>query len=112
MKLAIWAYSASVGLTAVLTVALGGLFQNIFGHIFGGLPMPLLTDFFLHLQWWVLLIALPFFFAAYWLTSRSSVTTDRAIAFAGLSTLIIVFLFALALVSLCLPFITITVSLE
>lgn len=105
MKLAIWAYSTAITLTALLTVTLGGLFQNIFGRMLGGKPLPLLTEFFLHLQWWALLAALPFIGTATWLTLRRSITSDRTFAFAGLSTLAIVFLFALALVSLCLPFV-------
>ena len=112
MKLATWAYAASVALAAVLTIALGGLFQNIFERLFNGRPMPRLTELFFHLQWWVLLIALPFIGTAFRLTFRSTITTERAFAFAGLSTFVIVFLFALALVSLSLPFVTIIVSLE
>ena len=105
MKLAIWTYSTSVALTALVTVALGGMFRNILAHTFGGKPMPRITEFFLDLQWWVLLVALLFIVAAYWLTSRPALTTDRAFMFAGLSTMVIVFLFSLALVSLSLPFV-------
>ncbi|MDQ3624397.1 MAG: hypothetical protein M3463_18210 [Verrucomicrobiota bacterium] len=112
MKLAIWAYSTAVTLTALLTVALGGLFQNIFGYMLGGKPLPLLTDFFLHLQWWVLLAALPYIGTATWLTYRPTLTIHRTVAFAGLSTLAIVFLLSLAFVSLCLPLLPITVSLQ
>jgi len=112
MKIAVWAYSLAVMLTALVTVALGGLFQNIFGHMLHGKPLPILTDFFLHLQWWVPIAVLPFVGVALWLTIVPTLTVDKALAFAGLSTFAIVFLFALAVVSLCLPFLSIMVGFQ
>jgi hypothetical protein len=55
MKLALWMYSVAVGFSSLLILTLGGLFQNIFRHRFGNKPLPPLTDFFIHLQWWALL---------------------------------------------------------
>ena len=107
MKFAIWAYTATVALTAFLVATLSGLFQNIFHRAWGDRPLPALTDFFIHLEWWVMLAALPFLIAACWLTIRSSPTADRALVFAGAATFVSVFLFAFALVAVGLPFVAI-----
>jgi hypothetical protein len=112
MKIAIWAYTASVILTGFLTVALGHILRDILGPLFGGKPMPALTESFLEFRWWVFLVILPVVGTAFWLTTRGAMTSERAFAFTGLCTLLIISLLFFALLSFCLPFTTIIVHLE
>ncbi len=113
MKLAIWAYSAAVALASLAMVVLGVLFQILFEQLYGGDdPLPLLTHCFIRLHWWFLLGSLPVLVWACFLTSARTLTPDRALAFAGASTLIIVFLFTVAAVSLLLPLLTTTFRLS
>ena len=111
MKLAIWTYSAAVALALLAMVVLGILFQIFFEQLYGrDEPLPLLTHCFIRLHWWFLLGSLPVLVGACFLTSARTLTPDRALAFAGASTLIIVFLFTVAVVALLLPLLTTTFS--
>ena len=113
MKLAIWTYSAAVALAFLVMVVLGVLFQIFFEQLYGrNEPLPLLTHCFIRLHWWFLLGSLPVLVSACFLTTARTLTPDRALAFAGACTLLIVFLFTVAVVSLLLPLLSTTFSMS
>ena len=113
MKLAIWAYSGAVALASLAMVVLGVLFQIFFEQLYGrNIPLPRLTHWFICLHWWFLLSSLPVLVGACFLTFARTLTPDRALAFAGACTLLIVFLFTVAAVALLLPLLSTTISIS
>ena len=112
MKIAIWAYTLAVALASASVVGLCSQFRVIFQQQFHGRSLPYATEFLLRHCQWAWDVPLPWLVAAIWLSWRGNATPSRCLAFAGLATLAIVFIFFNMAVAFTLPFIPIITPLQ
>ena len=106
MRFAIWSYTVAVVITSTTVSLLGAVSEGIFFSQLGGSPLPALTSLLTSCHWGFLFIPAPFILAAIWLSRGENASADKASAFAGISTLAVVLLFAFTALALLMPFVT------
>ena len=105
MRFAVWTYAAAVALASLAVVVLVKISHPLLHGWLNGKPLPNVTTFLIEFSPWALVIPLPWLCAAIWLSRRNAATADRVFAYAGISTLAIVFMLTFTLLALVLPFV-------
>ena len=112
MKIAIWSYSAAVTFAAIAVAGLGWAFRDILDRTLFGKPLPPLTWVLIEHFRWGFAIPIPWILVAIVLTRGRTIAADRCLAFAGVSTAVISFLFMFVAIALSLPYIRIITPLQ
>ena len=104
MKFSLWVYTSAVTVAAVAIYVMVGLLSNTYRIVLRNKPLPALSDSLVEHSWWVFLIPIPFIFASAWLCTKNNATPGRCLAFAAISTFVMVFLLGYTSVALAMPF--------
>ena len=112
MRIAIWSYAAAVSMTAIAIAIISSLFERILLTQFGSKPLPPVTSILISNHWWALVISAAWILMAIWLTRSCDLRTEKALAFAGISTLAIVFSAAFTAVAIICPFVSFITPLK